>query len=69
MTWAWISVCVTVVSICHVRMIANGPSGKSPLKYIGNQWFCSAREFCYGFIMGDRWSILRGCHLEGSIGS
>ena len=25
-----------------VCMITNGPSGNSPLKYIGNQWFCSA---------------------------
>ena len=28
-----------VVDIC---MITNGPSGNSPLKYISNQWFCSA---------------------------
>ena len=44
MWWAWISVCVMVVSICHVCMITNGPSGNSPLKYIGHQSFCSAGE-------------------------
>ena len=52
---AWRSVCVTVVSICHVRMIANGPSGKSPLKYIAHQWFSSAGE---SFVMADCWCSL-----------
>ena len=52
---AWRSVCVTVVSICHVRMITNGPSGKSPLKYIAHQWFSSAGE---SFVMADCWCSL-----------
>ena len=52
MWWAWISVCLMVVSICHVYTITNGPSGNSPLKYIGNQWFCSARE---SFVMVLLW--------------
>ena len=44
MWWVGISVCVAFVSICHVCMITNGSSVNSPLKYIGNQWFCSVRE-------------------------
>ena len=36
MWWAGISVCVMVVSICHVCMITNGSSGNNPLNFIGN---------------------------------
>ena len=27
-----------------VCLITNGSSGNNPLKFIGNQWFCSAGE-------------------------
>ena len=37
----WINVVGLIVDIC---IITNGPSGNSPLKYIGNQRVCSALD-------------------------
>ena len=55
MWWAGIGVCVTFLSNCHVWMIRNGWSGNNLLKYIGNQWFCSAGE---SFVMVWLWGIV-----------
>ena len=59
MWWAAISVCVPFVSSYHVCMITNGSSVNSPLKFIGNQWFCSASEsFDRVLLWGDSWCCL-----------
>ena len=46
---------VMFVSIFHVCMITNGPSGNSPRIDIGSQWFWSAGE---SFVMGLLWGTV-----------
>ena len=69
MWWAGISVGVTFISICHVCMIRNGPSGNSPLEIlVMSDFILLEREFCNDFVVGDSWCSLRGGEFEGCIG-